>query len=51
MPNQRPAAPVYSGLQETSLNQTHFSKREIISPLIPQCDRAKFAIKAASQSR
>lgn len=32
MPNQRPAASVYSGLQERSLNQTNFQqKRNYIS--------------------
>lgn len=39
----RPAASVYSRLQERSLNQTNFSKREIISPLIPLCVRAKLS--------
>lgn len=39
----RPAASVYSRLQERSLNQTNFGKREIISALIPLCVRAKLS--------
>lgn len=39
----RPAASVYSRLQDRSLNQTNFGKREIISALIPLCVRAKLS--------